>query len=309
MLSVSILLPQLLNAQGGVGIGTDNPHQSAILHIESPANNRGLLIPRLTREQINAMTANATEALLLYDTSNRIFIARINGEWRSLNTLVSNGLSTSDAYINTTGLIGLGTPPEAGGAKVQVAGSISATGTVTASSFVGEGVVPPYGIIMWHGSGAPPAGWALCDGTNNTPDLRDRFIVGSGGAYALNAVGGLNSVSLTLEQMPPHTHRFRSGGNRGPGGSGREPGSWTDSNVTYPTEHSVEQVGGVLVPEVLGVDNSGYPCTGGPEWAPTPIGCNPNYGEPYVIQPAHYATAAHENRPPYYALAFIMKLP
>ena len=37
----------------------------------------------------------------------------------------------------------------------------------------------PTGIIsMWSGSIAKiPAGWALCDGSNGTPDLRDRFIV------------------------------------------------------------------------------------------------------------------------------------
>jgi hypothetical protein len=46
-------------------------------------------------------------------------------------------------------------------------------------------------IISWSGAvGAIPYGFALCDGTNGTPDLRDRFIVGAGGAYAVGATGG-----------------------------------------------------------------------------------------------------------------------
>jgi len=60
----------------------------------------------------------------------------------------------------------------------------------------------PIGIIaLWSGSVATiPAGWALCDGTGATPDLRDRFIVGAGNTYAPAATGG----ALT------HTHPFTS---------------------------------------------------------------------------------------------------
>lgn len=62
-------------------------------------------------------------------------------------------------------------------------------------------------ICMWSGSTASvPSGWALCDGTNGTPDLRDRFIVGAGNSYAPGAVGGANSVTLTQAQMPVHQH-------------------------------------------------------------------------------------------------------
>lgn len=54
------------------------------------------------------------------------------------------------------------------------------------------GPVGPSGIIvMWSGSSsAIPAGWALCDGQNGTPDLRDRFVVGAGNAYAAGNTGG-----------------------------------------------------------------------------------------------------------------------
>src|SRR5690606_16720903 len=51
-----------------------------------------------------------------------------------------------------------------------------------------------------------PEGWALCDGTNGTPDLRDRFIVGAGREYAVGARGGAKEVTLTTAQMPKHSH-------------------------------------------------------------------------------------------------------
>jgi len=46
-------------------------------------------------------------------------------------------------------------------------------------------------ICIWSGSIATvPPGWALCDGTNGTPDLRDRFLVGAGGSESPGATGG-----------------------------------------------------------------------------------------------------------------------
>ena len=46
-------------------------------------------------------------------------------------------------------------------------------------------------ILLWSGAIVDiPAGWLLCDGTLGTPDLRDRFLVGSGSTYAVDEVGG-----------------------------------------------------------------------------------------------------------------------
>jgi|DEB0MinimDraft_6_1074348.scaffolds.fasta_scaffold19456_1 hypothetical protein len=61
----------------------------------------------------------------------------------------------------------------------------------------GDGIIPSGGIIMWSGSIASiPSGWALCDGTSGTPDLRDRFVVGAGNGYAVAATGGSADASV-----------------------------------------------------------------------------------------------------------------
>jgi microcystin-dependent protein len=71
-----------------------------------------------------------------------------------------------------------------------------------------SGATIPAGLIsLWSGSiGSIPSGWNLCDGSNGTPNLTDRFIVGAGSTYAVNGAGGATSVTLTTNNMPAHTH-------------------------------------------------------------------------------------------------------
>ncbi len=87
-----------------------------------------------------------------------------------------------------------------------------------------QDILPIGSIILWAGSVASiPAGWALCNGSGGTPDLRGRFVIGAGGAYGVNATGGAASATtssdgahdhggaaggtaLTVEQLPPHKH-------------------------------------------------------------------------------------------------------
>jgi len=48
-------------------------------------------------------------------------------------------------------------------------------------------------ICLWAGAVIEiPAGWALCDGNNGTPDLRGRFVVGAGGSYNPDATAPTN---------------------------------------------------------------------------------------------------------------------
>ena len=92
--------------------------------------------------------------------------------------------------------------------------AVTVQGTMSATTFVGDGsqltgvqtgptnTFPVGGIIMWSGS-TVPSGWALCDGTNGTPNLVDRFIMG---AATAGATGGANSKTLTTKEMPQHNH-------------------------------------------------------------------------------------------------------
>ena len=62
-------------------------------------------------------------------------------------------------------------------------------------------------ICAWSGAeDAIPTGWALCDGTRGTPDLRGKFLLGGGGSYVPGSTGGEERHTLTVDEMPSHTH-------------------------------------------------------------------------------------------------------
>jgi len=80
--------------------------------------------------------------------------------------------------------------------------------------------LPIGSIVIWSGTVASiPTGWQLCDGTNGTPDLRDRFVVGarqdSGGTAmttvsgSLTKIGGEAKHTMTIAELVPHTHSYR----------------------------------------------------------------------------------------------------
>ena len=62
----------------------------------------------------------------------------------------------------------------------------------------------PKGIIVsWYGSIEEiPKGWALCDGNNTTPDLRNRFIIGGGDKYDIGQKGGNSFIVLDKSNLP-----------------------------------------------------------------------------------------------------------
>jgi len=79
--------------------------------------------------------------------------------------------------------------------------------------------LPIGGIALWQGSIASiPSGWALCDGTQGTPDLRDRFVQGAGLTHAVDATGGVTQHRHNFTG-DSHFHNTTSGTVFSPGGT------------------------------------------------------------------------------------------
>lgn len=97
-----------------------------------------------------------------------------------------------------------------------VRGDFRAGGTATASSWTGAGAVPVGTVVMWSGSVTErPSGWALCDGSVvnglRTPDLRGRFVLGAGTGPGrterrVGDLGGAETVTLSVAELPSHSH-------------------------------------------------------------------------------------------------------
>lgn len=136
----------------------------------------------------------------------------------------------------------------------------------------------PSGIIsMWKGAIADiPAGWQLCDGTGGTPDLRDKFIIGAGLTYPVGNTGGNKNIYLTIDQLPSHYFYTVSD---------------TANSSKHPTATDT-----IAWSSNSSNGNQDYDLTKGTSAA--------NIGKTNTIG----SNAAIDITPPYYSLAFIMKL-
>jgi len=66
-------------------------------------------------------------------------------------------------------------------------------------------------IMLWSGSVVTiPTGWILCDGNNDTPDLRGKFVIGAGDAYDPDDTGG-NTQHNHTGTAPSHSHTLQAG--------------------------------------------------------------------------------------------------
>jgi microcystin-dependent protein len=87
-------------------------------------------------------------------------------------------------------------------------------GIVTATEFIGRGITPKGGIILWSGSTssaeALQPNWALCDGRTvngvTTPNLTNKFVIVAGSSYPVGSTGGSATVSLNKDNLPAHNH-------------------------------------------------------------------------------------------------------
>ena len=76
-----------------------------------------------------------------------------------------------------------------------------------------------------------PTGWAICDGTKGTPDLRGRFVLMAHDSYAVMSTGGSATHTLTEAEMPSHTHGYKA--HSGWGGDARG-GSYSHCDISKP---------------------------------------------------------------------------
>jgi microcystin-dependent protein len=196
-------------------------------------------------------------------------------------------------------LVVSGTTQLIGAATAPTAPTGTANNQVATTAFVANNGVPSGCILLWSGSIISiPSGWYLCDGTNSTPDLRDRFIVGAGSTYAVNATGGSANAVVVA-----HTHTATSTvtdpGHLHPlptavwasSGSSRWSGSAGPIGITVPATNSATTGISVSIDAALNHTHS-LTLSGNTQSAGGTSG----------------STQPHENRPPYYALCYIQKM-
>lgn len=184
----------------------------------------------------------------------------------------------------------------------------------------------PKGAIIYWNNANPPTGWALCNGQPNTPDLRNRFIIGAGRNFFINTFifnAGMSNSGGHTHTLTPLTDTHNHGGVAG------------DTTLTLSQFPSHNHGGGSHVHsnikgETVSVDNSGYNgytvANGGQgtnPWGLSPSALIGYAGTPNPSPHHHNVNAAdgahthvvnaigdhtHTYTPPYYTLVMIIKL-
>lgn len=181
-------------------------------------------------------------------------------------------------------------------------------------AYISARSVPVGAIILWHhAAGAIPTGYALCDGTNGTPDLRDKFVLGAGGAYSAGATGGaatgtpvISGHSLTTAELATHSHGV------------------TDPTHTHtvndPGHNHSTSAGGYFIPLQIGTGNN-LGGTGG-QFTASAVSVNTNttgvsingvatgisIGNAGTGDPHTHGASAMSILPPYYAEYYIKRI-
>lgn len=154
----------------------------------------------------------------------------------------------------------------------------SNTTTLATTQFM-HSVLPKGVILMWYGDTTDiPAGWALCNGQNNTPNLIDQFVVAAGGVYAAHSFGG-SADSIVVA----HSHTA----------STAEAGSHSHAFTAYEPD------------DVFG--NFAANDQGGDEVTTITTDANGLHSHSVTVDETG-STGEGANLPPYYALCYIMKI-
>jgi len=240
--------------------------------------------PSVTAEGSIAWDTNDDKLVVGTGAGNKTLV-----DTNSTQTLVGKTLTSpavSGGTINNAAIGG--TTPAAG-----------AFTTLTASGAVG---FLPTGIIcMWYGSVASiPTGWALCNGSNGTPDLRDRFVIGArqddGVVAKTNITGALTQTGGTKDAIVvSHTHTANV----------TDPGHGHSTRVSTEANGAADTTGGIMINNATVANYSSF--TGTPSnTAGQQVG-----GGTTGISVANASTGSsgdNQNLPPYYALCYIMRL-
>ena len=167
--------------------------------------------------------------------------------------------------------------------------------------------VPVGGIIMWNGTIAEAealTNWRICDGQNNTPDLRDKFVMGVGSSTPNHTstatkgeTGGANSYTLALNQMPEHKHDVSDSGHShtitDPGHAhtwSRQDAQIDASYRPWPANNND------CVESVVNTSNETTGITG------------TNDGNANISETLKGGNTAIDNRPAYFALCYIIRV-
>ena len=176
----------------------------------------------------------------------------------------------------------------------QLDGAAGTSGQVLLSA--GSGNTPTWGnafvagmIMLWSGSSATiPSGWLLCDGSNSTPDLRNRFVVGATSTYAVGATGGSADAIVVA-----HTHTGTTSNKSltGSFGSPTRNNGGVEGSVS-----GIASLSGTTLKNAFAADND----TG------KIVNIDASHDHTFTTASAG-SSGTNANLPPYYALCYIMK--
>jgi hypothetical protein len=137
----------------------------------------------------------------------------IDTEFNAIASAISSKADTNSPTFT-------GTPLAPTQATASTSNTQIATTAFVQAAIAAANLVPSGTIVLWSGSVASiPTGWVLCNGSNGTPDLRNRFVVGAGSTYAVAATGGSadaivvshNHTATSSVTDPGHNHVYRGG--------------------------------------------------------------------------------------------------